>query len=168
MQRISWFLTCLILFFTYFMEKDELFITKLSHRWYTFTLVVISMHLWARGTSWKMTILHAMAIFAAISVDTSQPIPAAIGLLFQTSLSLVAMIVSFDSNRHVRSPWPPFAIQPSEGEHPMPSLAQDILAEVKFISSDDSDEDEDQLPPGYLDGPFILGPPPSPTPPPAG
>ena len=69
-----------------------------------------------------------------------------------------------------RSPWPPFAIQPADEEHPMPPFAQDILAEVEFISSDDSDEDEDvgHLPPGLLDGPFILGPPPSPTLTPAG
>ena len=45
----------------------------------------------------------------------------------------------------------------------MPDLATDLLAEVEFISSDDSsDEDEDHLPPGFLDGPFILGTPPSP------
>ena len=117
-----------------------------------------------------MTVLHAMVIFAAIKVDTSQPIPGAIGLMFQTSLSLVAVIVSFDRNRHVRSPWPPFAIQPADEEHPMPPLAQDILAEVEFISTDDSDEDEveDHLPLGFLEGPFILGPPPSPMPAPPG
>ena len=43
----------------------------------------------------------------------------------------------------------------------MPPLAQDILAEVELISTDDSDEDEveDHLPIGFLEGPFILGPP---------
>ena len=117
-----------------------------------------------------MTVLHAMAILAAIKVDTSQPIPGAIGLMFQTSLSLVAVIVSFNHNRHVRSPWPPFAIQPADEEHPMPPLAKDILTEVEFISTDDSDEDEveDPLPLGFLNGPFILGPLPSPATPPAG
>ena len=52
----------------------------------------------------------------------------------------------------------------------MPPLAQDILADVEFISTDDSDEDEveDHLPLGFLEGPFILGPPPSPMPAPAG
>ena len=165
MQCMLWFLACLILLSTYSMEKDELFITKLGHRWYTFTLIGITAHLWARGSSWKMTTLNTMAIIAAIHVDTSQPNPAAIGLLFQSSLSLTAIIMSFDRRKHIRSPLPPFAIQPSEGEHPnsaswedMSDLAPDLLAEVEYLSSDDSsDEDEDHQPLGFLDGPFILG-----------
>ena len=107
-----------------------------------------------------------MAIIAAIHVDTSQPNPAVLGLLFQSSLSPEAIIMSFGRRKHIRSPWPPFAIQPFEEEHAnrvswkdMHNLAPDLLAEVEFLSSDDSsDEDEDHLPPGFLDGPFILGP----------
>ena len=81
--------------------------------------------------------------------------------MWQISLSLVAVIVSFNPNRHVRQLWPPFNIQ-HDDEEPMPPLAHDILAEVEFISSDDSDEDEveEHLPLDLiLEGPFILGPP---------
>ena len=163
MQHTLWFLAGLILVLTYYWENDEHFITKLAHRWYMFTLSVITLHLWARGSSWKMSVLQTMAILAAFKVDTSKPIPGAIGLWWQISLSPVAVIVSFNPNRHVKSPWLPFNIQHADEEHPMPPLAQDILAEVEFISTDDSDEDEveDHLPLGSLDGPFILSPPPA-------
>ena len=165
MQHTLWFLAALILVLTYYVEKDELFITKLAHRWYMFTLSVITLHLWARGSSWKMSVLHTTAILAAFKVDTSKPTPGDSGLLWQISLSLVAVIVSFNPNRHVRQLWPPFNIQHTDEEHPMPPVAHDILAEVEFISPDDSDEDEveEHLPFDLiLDGPFILGPPTSP------
>ena len=157
------FLACLILLSTYSMEDDELFTTKLGHRWFAFMLMVIKAHLWVRGSSWKLTSLNIIGIIAAFYADTSEPHLAALGLLLQSSISLAAIIMSFNRSKHVRSLWQPFTGRPSEEEHvnnadweDLPVLAPNLLEDVEILSSDDS-SDEDHLPPGFLDGPFILG-----------
>ena len=111
-----------------------------------------------------MSALHIAAILVAFKADTSKPTPGAIGLLGQISISLIAVIVLFNPNTHIRQLWPPFHIQ-HDDEDPMPHLDDDILAEVEFISSDsEEDEIEEHLPLDLiLEGPFILGPPPSPV-----
>ena len=112
-----------------------------------------------------MSVINTAAFLVAFKADTSKPTPGDIGLLRQISISLVAVIVSFNPNRHVWQLWPPFYVQ-HDDEDPMPHLDDDILAEVEFISSDDSEEDEieEHLPLDLiLEGPFILGPPPSPV-----
>ena len=97
-----------------------------------FTLSVLSLHLWLRGINWKMSVLHTAAILVAFKADTSKPSPGDIGLLWQISLSLLAVIVSFNPNRHVRQLWPSFNIQ-HDDEEPVPPPAHDILAEEEFI-----------------------------------
>ena len=67
MQHTLWFLAGIILVLTYYWENDELFITKLAHRWYMFTLSVLNLHLWARGNSWKMSVLHIAAVLVAFN-----------------------------------------------------------------------------------------------------
>ena len=108
--------------------------------------------------------INTAAFLVAFKADTSKPTPGDIGLLWQISISLVAVIVSFNPDRHVMQLWPPFYIQ-HDDEDPMPHLNDDILAEVEFVSSDDSEEDEieEHLPLDLiLEELFILGPPASP------
>ena len=163
MQLMLCIFACLILLTTYSMEDDELFTTKLGHRWFTFMLMVITAHLWARGSSWKLTSLNIIGIIAAFYVDTSKPHPAALGLLLQSSISLAAIIMSFNRDKHVRSLWQPFSSRSPEEEHvinadwaDLPVLPPNLLENVEILETDDS-SDEDHLPPGLLDGPFILG-----------
>ena len=93
------FSACLILLNTHSMEDNELFTTKLGHRWFTFALMVITAHLWARGSSWKLTSLKIIGIIAAFYVDTSEPHPAALGILLQFSISLAVIIMSFNRSK---------------------------------------------------------------------
>ena len=164
MQSALWFLSFSILVVTYLSESRELLTTKLVHRWYSFTLSILSLHLWARGMSWKMFLLHIAAVLLVFKSDSSKPNPAAIFLLLYISISLVAVIVSFNPNSHVRQLWPPFHIL-REDEDSMPHIDDNILEEVEFISSDSEEDDiEEHLPPNlFLEGPFLLGPPPSPV-----
>ena len=99
MQLMLCIFACLILLSTYSMEDDELFTTKLGHRWFIFTLMVITAHLWARGSSWKLTSLKIIGIIAAFYVDTSEPHPAALGILLQFSISLAVIIMSFNRSK---------------------------------------------------------------------
>ena len=164
MQSALWFLAVSILVVTYLCESNELFTTKLVHRWYLFTLSVLSLHLWARGMSWKMSLLHIAAVLVVFKSDSSKPNPGAIFLLWYISISLVAVIVSFNPNRHNRQLWPPLHIL-RDDEDSIPHIDDNILEEVDFISSDSEEDDiEEHLPPNlFLEGPFLLGPPPPPV-----
>ena len=111
-----------------------------------------------------MSALHIAAILVAFKADTSKPTSCAIGLLGQIYISLIAVIVSFNPNSHVRQLWPPFHIL-REDEDSMSHIDDNILEEVEFFSSDSEEDNiEEHLPPNlFLDGPFLLGPPPPPV-----
>ena len=100
------------------------------------------------------------AVLLVVKSDSSKPHPAAIFLLLYISISLFVVIVSFNTNSHVRQLWPPFHILHKD-EDSMPHIDDNILEEVEFISSDSEEDDiEEHLPPNlFLEGPFLLGPP---------
>ena len=160
MQSALWFLSVSILVVTYLCESRELFTTKLAHLWFLFTFSILSLHLWARGMGWKMSLLHFAAVLLVFKSDSSKANPAAIFLLFYISISLVVVIISFNPNTHVRQMCPPFHVL-HDDEDPTPCIDDNILQEVDFISSDSEEDDiEEHLPPNlFLEGPFLLGPP---------
>ena len=164
MQSALWFLAVSILVVTYLCESKELFTTKLVHRWFLFTFSVLILHLWARGMSWKMSLLHFAAVLLVFKSDSSKPNPAAIFLLLYISISLIVVIISFNPSAHVRQMWPPFHVL-HDDEDPTPPIDDNILQEVDFISSDSEEDDiEEHLPPNlFLEGPFLLGPPHTPV-----
>ena len=142
-------------------ETTELLPTKLAARLFIYGQMLVTSHLWACGSSWKITSLHILGIVTSMSLDTTTPHHTAYGLLLHACGYLFIIISTFNKDKHVRTVSELFSSSPPPEEHvadiewdQLPLFAPHLFDMVELIDTDDS-SDEDHLPPNFLNEPFM-------------
>ena len=151
----------LICILTLVYEDDDLFQSKLADNVFLFGQALFLWSLWSRGTNWKLIIQNQVGLIASLcSTTTSTPHPAASFLLLQTGFCLFMFFISFNPDLHTWSVWNQFQGIPAVEENLLvqdePQYDAQLLALVEVISDDDSSDEDDHLPEGWLNEEWLI------------
>ena len=139
-------------------ETTELLPTKLAARLFIYGQMLVTWHLWACGSSWKLISLHILGIVTSMSLDTTTPHHTAYGLLLHACGYLFIIVSTFNKDKHVRTVSQLFSSSPPPTLNGINchSLTPHLFDLVELMDTDDS-SDEDHLPPNFLNEPFMEG-----------
>ena len=129
-------MACLITLTTSIAETSELFLTKMEARLFLLSQMIVTWDLWARRDSYGFLLLSCTFLFIMIAV--------------------------INTDKHLRSLSQPFASPTPEEEYlygiewdKLPLFAPHLFDIMDLIGSDESSsEDEDHMPPNFLDEHF--------------
>ena len=103
-------------------ETTELLPTKLAARLFIYGQMLVTWHLWACGSSWKLISLHILGILTSMSLDTTTPHHTTYGLLLHACGYLFIIVSTFNKDKHVRTVSQLFSSSPPPSLSPIPWL----------------------------------------------